>query len=293
MSGLKSDTRTLFWSVRRELWEHTYLYKAPLAMAALLVVGLLVTVLHLPRIIGFHFEGNLPPDMLYMRTYLPVILVLLFTSTVIGPFYCLDALSGERRDRSILFWKSMPVSDFTVVLSKAAIPLVFLPGLIGLLIILVELADYSILLVEWIASGSDAAPLPEGWGVINLTLTAFFALCAQTLWWAPVYCWLLAVSAWAGRAVFLWAFLGPVAACVVEKIVFGTQCGRRLIEERLFGSWGAAFQFTDSRDIMFTPWTGVTVERFFTDPDLWLGIAIAAGFFAAAVILRRFRGPDV
>ena len=42
-------------------------------------------------------------------------------------FYCLDALYGERRDRSILFWKSLPVSDLTTVLSKASIPIVVLP----------------------------------------------------------------------------------------------------------------------------------------------------------------------
>ena len=46
---------------------------------------------------------------------------------VVGMFYCLDALYGERRDRSILFWKSLPVSDLTTVLSKASIPLVVLP----------------------------------------------------------------------------------------------------------------------------------------------------------------------
>ncbi len=49
------------------------------------------------------------------------------TAFIVGVFYCLDALHGERRDRSILFWKSLPVSDLTTVLSKASIPLVVLP----------------------------------------------------------------------------------------------------------------------------------------------------------------------
>ena len=49
------------------------------------------------------------------------------TAFIVGIFYSLDALHGERRDRSILFWKSMPVSDLTTVLSKASIPLVVLP----------------------------------------------------------------------------------------------------------------------------------------------------------------------
>ena len=51
----------------------------------------------------------------------------MLTTFVVGVFYCLDALHGERRDRSILFWKSLPVSDLTTVLSKASIPLVVLP----------------------------------------------------------------------------------------------------------------------------------------------------------------------
>ena len=52
----------------------------------------------------------------------------MFTTFIVGVFYCLDALHGERRDRSILFWKSLPVSDLTTVLSKASIPLVVLPA---------------------------------------------------------------------------------------------------------------------------------------------------------------------
>ena len=47
----------------------------------------------------------------------------MLTAMVVGLFYCLDALNGERRDRSILFWKSLPVSDTTAVLAKASIPL--------------------------------------------------------------------------------------------------------------------------------------------------------------------------
>ena len=51
----------------------------------------------------------------------------MLTGIVVSVFYCLDALHGERRDRSILFWKSLPVSDLTTVLAKASIPLVILP----------------------------------------------------------------------------------------------------------------------------------------------------------------------
>src|SRR5438046_9006498 len=54
-------------------------------------------------------------------------IMLILTAFIVGVFYCLDALYGERRDRSILFWKSLPVSDLTTVLSKFTIPLIILP----------------------------------------------------------------------------------------------------------------------------------------------------------------------
>ena len=54
-------------------------------------------------------------------------MIMIFIVFIVGVFYCLDALHGERRDRSILFWKSLPVSDLTTVLSKVTIPLVVLP----------------------------------------------------------------------------------------------------------------------------------------------------------------------
>src|SRR6202035_4529344 len=54
-------------------------------------------------------------------------MMMIFVVFIVGVFYCLDALHGERRDRSILFWKSLPVSDLTTVLSKAIVPLVVVP----------------------------------------------------------------------------------------------------------------------------------------------------------------------
>src|SRR5437762_11172070 len=65
-------------------------------------------------------------------------MMLIFTAFIVGVFYCLDALHSERRDRSILFWKSLPVSDLTTVLSKATIPLVVLPVIIFAIIVLVQ-----------------------------------------------------------------------------------------------------------------------------------------------------------
>src|SRR5688500_3753928 len=54
---------------------------------------------------------------------------IMLTTLIIAFFYGLDALHGERRDRSILFWKSLPVSDRTPVLSKVLVMMAVLPGI--------------------------------------------------------------------------------------------------------------------------------------------------------------------
>src|SRR3954454_7810512 len=105
----------MVWQVRRELWENRSIYLAPLIVAAVIALASFGAVRH-----------NLKPDNLATHEEL-VGGILMGTTLLVAIFYCLDALYGERRDRSVLFWKSMPVSDWTAVLSKMAVPLVILP----------------------------------------------------------------------------------------------------------------------------------------------------------------------
>src|SRR6188768_152134 len=121
-------TRPLYWSVRRELWENRSIYIAPIVAAAVVLLGFAITAFHMPAL----RRNALALDPTRMRAaietpYDVATLMVMFTGFVVGFFYCLDALHGERRDRSILFWKSLPVSDFTAVLSKALIVLAILP----------------------------------------------------------------------------------------------------------------------------------------------------------------------
>jgi ABC-2 type transport system permease protein len=110
------------------LWENRSIYIAPLAVAGVFLFGFLISTFHLPR----RMQAALALDPAQQRhavhhPYDIAASLIIATAFLVGIFYCLDALYGERRDRSILFWKSLPVSDRTVVLSKAAIPLVILP----------------------------------------------------------------------------------------------------------------------------------------------------------------------
>jgi len=115
-------TRALYWSVRRELWENRSIYLAPLAVAAVALFAF-----SLSSIAGIWEKPlRLNPAQPQAPYDLAAGLMML-TGIVVSVFYCLDALHGERRDRGILFWKSLPVSDLTTVLAKASIPLVILP----------------------------------------------------------------------------------------------------------------------------------------------------------------------
>src|SRR6266481_5916308 len=123
-----APTRPFYWSVLRELWENRSIYIVPLIVALVVLLGFLVSTIGLPE----RRRAVLLLDPAKARTgieapYDMAAIMLILTAFIVGLFYCLDALHGERRDRSILFWKSLPVSDLTTVLSKAIIPLALLP----------------------------------------------------------------------------------------------------------------------------------------------------------------------
>jgi ABC-2 type transport system permease protein len=207
----------------------------------------------------------------------------------VGIFYSLDALYGERRDRSILFWKSLPVSDLTAVLSKLTIPLVILPLLsfaISLAIQFIMLLLSSVILL---GSGVSIAAL---WTQVSFFHVSFVLLyhllTVHGLWYAPLYGWLLLVSAWAPRAPFIWAVLPPFVICGVEKIAFNTSYFLALLQERLVGQGDAMASHSAPNDFMATL---IPELHFFSTPGLWIGLALAAAFLAAAVRLRRYQGP--
>src|SRR3981081_1324827 len=135
-----TPTRPMYWAVRRELWENRSVYIAPLAVAVLVLLGFLISAPNLPHSI----RAALALDPALQRAaiekpYDIAAMLTILTAFIVGVFYCLDALHGERRDRSILFWKSLPVSDLTTVLSKASIPFVILPLLTFAVIVITQM----------------------------------------------------------------------------------------------------------------------------------------------------------
>lgn len=279
-----------YWSVRRELWENRSIYIAPLAAGFVMLLGFAITLIGLPRTI----VKLAPADPGQQRAelvvpYGHVAMLLILTSLIVGVFYCLDALHGERRDRSILFWKSLPVSDLTTVLSKASIPLVVLPLIAFAIVFTVQLAMLLLSTIVLQLSGVGAAML---WGQVpflQMEVVLLYGLAATALWHAPIYAWLLLVSGWARRATFLWALFPPLALCVFEKIAFNTTHFAALLGYRFIGMFTQGIRMP--ADPHFIPLTQLTPGRLLTTPGLWIGLLFAALFFFAAARLRRYRGP--
>src|SRR5437870_13914279 len=216
-------TRPFYWSVLRELWENHSIYIAPSIVAVIILFGSFVGSFHLPG----RRQNALLLDPAHRQAaielpYDVAAMMFIFTAFIIGVFYCLDALHGERRDRSILFWKSLPVSDLTTVLSKATIPLVVLPLIAFAIVVCVQLIMVLetgvVLIFHGMSPGTTWAHVPmfQNW------LVLLYGLIAIALWHAPIYGWLLLVSGWARRATFLWAVLPLLAIGIFEKITFNT-----------------------------------------------------------------------
>src|SRR2546421_3433243 len=276
-----SATRPMYWSIRRELWENRSVYIAPLAVAVLLLLGFLISAINLPH----SMRAVLALDPALQRAaiekpYDIAAILTMLTAFIVGVFYCLDALHGERRDRSILFWKSLPVSDLTTVLSKATIPLVVLPLVAFAIIVcthLIMVLETSVVLISHgMSPASTWAHMPVPFNLLVL----LYGLAATALWHAPIYGWLLLISGWARRATFLWAVLPIIVIQIFEKITFGTSYFGAFVKHRLMGFAPDAFDFQGRTKPVIDSLVQLTPGRYLSSAGLWIGLLVAAVFLA-------------
>lgn len=285
-------TRPFYWSVWRGVWENRSLYIVPLIVAVVVVVGFLVSTVGLAeRRVAVLMLGAEKARAGIEMPYDVAAMMLIFTAFIVGVFYCLDALYGERRDRSILFWKSLPVSDFTTVLSKATIPLAVLPLIILVIIIATQLVmlfwTSGVLIGHGMSPGSTWTTIPwiQNWIVL------VYGLVVIALWHAPIYGWALLVSSMVRHAAFLWAVLPLIVIGIFERITFGTSHFTSMLKERLFGFAPGAFGFEPKHGVAIDSFWQMTPGKYLSSPSLWIGLMLAALFIAAAIRLRRYRGP--
>jgi ABC-2 type transport system permease protein len=286
-----SVPRPFYWSVCREFWENRSLYLAPLGVAAVFLFGFLISLVRLPeRMRAALLVGPMQQHELIERPYDFAALLIMGATLIVAIIYCLDSLYGERRDRSILFWKSLPVSDLTTVLAKASIPIVVLP----LLTFAVTVATQCIMLLlstaVLLGSRQSVATLWTQLSLWHMSWMLLYHLVAlHGLWYAPIFSWLLLVSGWARRVPLLWAALPLLVVGFVEKIAFNTSYVAAQLAFRIGGGPEAAASPAGSMsmDAMSRP----APAQFLSSPGLWMGLVLTALFLAAAVRLRRNREP--
>ncbi|HTA64787.1 MAG TPA: hypothetical protein VK753_04720 [Xanthomonadaceae bacterium] len=321
------------WLVKREFWEHKggFLW-APAIIGAILFLFLTITVVSgilIGHTHGFNIDGDSLTVMSshmtaderaefatslatgYMGLSTPIYAVL----AVVVFFFCLGALFDDRKDRSVLFWKSLPISDQATVLSKVAMALVVAP-----LIAIAIGAIVSISMLVVVSLGAAMLGINVFGGVLSTAdlylspLEVVGMLPVYALWALPTIGWLMMVSAWARTKPFLWAVGVPAFSGLLltwANAIFGFDwnvgwfwkymVGRGL-GSTMPGIWFAYYPDGNSESMIDNP-KGFAIHRHADDmgalmmqswnmlatADLWIGVAIGAAMIYAAIRLRRWR----
>ena len=292
----KRPAAILLTLVRRELWEHRALWLAPLAVAALLAL-----VAAIGRV---HIDMEEAPDLTSESQRVAIFSIIQFVLAIplylvavfVGSYYLLDCLYAERKDRSILFWKSLPVSDGLTVCSKLLVALAVMPFGVFALALLAHLG-YTAILGARVSLGSLPPVLSwNSYEWLRTEAVMFLVTLFAVLWWAPIAGYLLLVSAWVRRAPILWSTLPFVLGPVLEWVAFGTRYLLGFIDYRVNGIWeilGVGHVNIVSKHGLHHP-VGSALEvldfrHALTAIDLWLGLAVTAALVYAAIRIRRYR----
>jgi ABC-2 type transport system permease protein len=295
--------------LRRELWEHRSIIVTPGVIALLVVLLSItgqVTLSTFGQDIDIAILGASNLGLAERSAAVSVVMTgvagfFVLAMWVLIVFYALDALYAERKDRSILFWRSLPCTDSETVLSKLLTVLVVIP-----LVTFVAIAITHVLVLAvssvWLGiRGANAwhllwtaAPFLDNW---LATIVFLFAL---PLWLSPFVGWFLFISAWARRSPFLVAFLPILVLPMLEKSLIGTG----VLADAFFVRTASLplFRGMDTADFLFMDGENVALadgavsllshldlSRFFGSAGLWLGLVVCALFTAAAIYVRRYR----
>jgi ABC-2 type transport system permease protein len=284
-------TQVFYWSVRRELMEHASFWMAPLIAAGVALFGFLLASFKLNQAIGYLAgrHGGRGMDVVVAPLAFAAVAVIL-VSGIVAIVYCQGALHGERRDRSILFWKSLPVSDTMTVLSKAFMPMVVLPPVMFAVIFATHL-----IMLAWgglvvAVGGGDVGGLFEHTHAPFMWQALLVGLPYMALWYAPLHAWLIMFGGFFRRVPWLWAFGGPAAVALLERIGFGTSYIGHYFMLRLGGAFRGAFSVGSGGRMPVSEATGLNWDAWL-DPNLWIGLVAAAAFLAVAIRLRRRADP--
>ena len=300
--------KTLITLVRREAWEHSAIWLVPAIMSAVLVglavmasVGLLddvsIDVITHNDVDAHEITGGLAALNFALFGWFAMVM------SIVGTFYLLDCLLADRKDRSILFWKSLPVSDLKTVLSKLMtaailIPLIAFAASFVTNLLLLIVGSIDLLVLGFSPWEMVWAPNP----LIRTSLLVLYAMIVQVLWYLPLMGYLMLVSAFAKRAVMVWAVIPPLVIAFLEKQLLDSRHFAELLADRLGGVFPLAFDVNvrdgnveslgELADTIKSPlFEVINVGPLLQSSGFWLGLLAAAGFIAGAVYLRRY-GDD-
>ncbi|NVM77244.1 ABC-2 type transport system permease protein [Duganella sp. SG902] len=311
--------KTMKWLIKREMWENKGMLLWTPVVIAVAVAVLALASIFLGKsgnfeVQGQHIgsvtiEGKMRAQIAEMmaQAYVAAGMPVLMLLSLLVFFYCLNALHDERRDRSLLFWKSLPVSDFTTVMSKLLLAVVVAPliaigiaialGLVILLAACVMLAMHGTNMFGAVLSQPDFYLTP-------LRLVGLLPVYA--LWALPTVGWLLMVSSMARSKVFLWAVGTPLITTLLmlwaEKALhlgfntgwFASNVTSRLLLSVVPGSWlnfphkeemtEAVAQRMAVPEVIFNlSWASLG------NASMWVGAIAGVAMIAVAVTMRRRR----
>jgi ABC-2 type transport system permease protein len=282
------------WLVRREFWENRAIWIVPIVIGAALVLA---------SLFGHVDLGALAPEQSRVigGTVLFVFGVTFFVVMgIYSSWYLLDCLHSDRKDRSVLFWKSLPISDTATVLAK------LFTGLIAIPLVYFAAADITTVLIAFVisirahAAFANSLWQPSVW--LQLQVLWLYLIVTTAIWYLPFAGWFLVVSAWAKRAVMLWSILPPLAFYLLERWFLGTHVFGSALSERALGYGQYAFRDMANQsgwvttiindDSIRTPQSVfrlIDPVGFLSSPATWLGILVGVAFVAAAIQLRLRR----
>ncbi|MGH8128803.1 MAG: hypothetical protein ACRETC_10695 [Gammaproteobacteria bacterium] len=296
----------LLTQVRRELWEnrgHFYILIAilfGLIVLASAVFGIAVG----GGFTGMHPTGHASgAGVAMLGLGIGHFIYMIYSASLLG--YLSGTLYDDRKDGSVLFWRSLPVSDTTVVAGKVLTAGIVGPFFVWIAVVLGHLIALLALATAASARGAVGFSVFASPGALFGTWGFFaYALAIQTLWWLPYYGWFLFVSAASLRGKpFIWAVLPPLIVGLGEMLINHTLhvfqfLSSHLVMSPVFNGW-PIFGVTDDNGMInaITQSAASTnplysgagwVSHFLAMPSMWIGVAIGLVLLALAVVARRY-----
>ena len=202
--------------------------------------------------------------------------------------YSLSTFADERKDRSLIFWRSLPVSDLTTVLSKVFIVTLIVPLMVLPYIILLQLVAMTSASIFF--ATNDIVSFGWLWGSYIITdwFRIIFSLWAQALWSLPLFLWLMLAGTFAARPI-AGAIVPPVILIVLEGVIFKTNLVLEFIENRI-GFWSRSDSFPkEYQEIRVVDISDILL--LFSTQAFWIGI-LASVILVAGIVYVRSSNSD-